>query len=83
MEFAKNIYIELVFLPPYPPHLNPIEYICKSIKRIVSHTFIQDVEHLRSIIQERIEEYSSRTSFARKWIGEFLLGENKSQMLCS
>lgn len=83
MEFAKDIDIELVFLPPYSPHLNPIEYIWKSIKRIVSQTFIQDVEHLRRIIHERFEEYSSRTSFARKWIEEFLSEENKSKMLCS
>ena len=72
LEFAKYIDIDLVFLPPYSPHLNPIEYIWKSIKRIVSQTFIQDVEHLRSIIHERFEEYSSRISFARKWIEEFL-----------
>jgi len=32
MEFAKENDIELVFLPPYSPHLNPIEYIWKSIK---------------------------------------------------
>ncbi len=83
MEFAKDNDIELVFLPPYSPHLNPIEYIWKSIKRIVSQTFIQDVEHLRSIIKDRFEEYSSRISFAKKWIEEFLSEENKSKMLCS
>lgn len=83
MEFAKAIEIELVFLPPYSPHLNPIEYIWKSIKRIVSQTFIQDVEHLRRIIHERFEEYSLRISFARKWIVEFLSEKNKSKMLCS
>jgi len=52
MEFAKNIDIELVFLPPYSPHLNPIEYIWKSIKRIVSQTFIQDVEHDRGLLPQ-------------------------------
>jgi len=83
MEFAKAIEIKLVFLPPYSPHLNPIEYIWKSIKRIVSQTFIQDVEHLRRIIHEKFEEYSLRISFARKWIEEFLSEENKSKMLCS
>ena len=60
-----------------------IEYIWKSIKGIVSQTFIQDTDHLRSVIQERFEEYSSKTSFARKWIEEFLSEEHKSQMLCS
>jgi transposase len=27
--------IELIFLPPYSPQLNPIELIWKSIKRII------------------------------------------------
>ncbi len=26
-ETAKKLNIELVFIPPYSPHLNPIEYI--------------------------------------------------------
>jgi putative transposase len=82
MEFARNVAIELIYLPPYSPHLNPIEYIWKSIKRVISQTFIRDVEHLRSIIHEKFKEYSSRTGFAKKWIENFLREENKSQMLC-
>lgn len=83
IEFAKNIGIELVFLPPYSPDLNPIEYIWKSIKRLVSKTFIKDVEHLKKIIREGFQDYSSKTSFAKKWIEIFLSEENKSKMLCS
>lgn len=83
MEFAKNIGIELVYLPPYSPHLNPIEYIWKSIKRVISQTFIRDVDHLRNIIHDKFKEYSSRLSFAKKWIENFLCDENKSEMLCS
>jgi transposase len=33
---ANSLNISLVFLPPYSPDLNPIEYIWKSVKRILS-----------------------------------------------
>jgi transposase len=33
---AQALGIHLVFLPPYSPDLNPIEYIWKSIKRVMS-----------------------------------------------
>jgi transposase len=38
-EYLKNSKIELHFLPPYSPHLNPIERLWKWMKeRIVDHT---------------------------------------------
>lgn len=83
MEFAKKIGIELVYLPPYSPDLNPIEYIWKSIKRIISKTFIQNEEHLKNVIRENFLEFSSKISFAKKWIDKFLGEEYKSKKLCS
>ncbi|MEM4058818.1 MAG: transposase [Thermoplasmata archaeon] len=38
---AKNLDINLVFLPPYSPELNPIEFIWKDIRRKISKTFIE------------------------------------------
>jgi transposase len=35
-ETAKKLNIDLIFLPPYSPHLNLIEYIWKTIKREIS-----------------------------------------------
>jgi len=43
---ARELKIKLVFLPPYSPDLNPVEFIWKSIKREVSARFIQSKEHL-------------------------------------
>ena len=45
---AERLGIELVFLPPYSPDLNPIEYIWKSIKRIISTMFIRHIDDMRN-----------------------------------
>ncbi len=51
---AKELGIILVFLPPYSPDLNPVEYVWKTIKREVSVTFVQSKQHLRNIIKKRV-----------------------------
>ena len=74
---ARQNRIILVFLPPYSPDLNPIEYIWKSIKRIISRTFIRDLDHMKQIIVDAFKKYSGMLSFARAWITKFL-GDNFS-----
>lgn len=71
-ETALDLSIHLVFLPPYSPDLNPIEFIWKSIKRVVSKEFIKDVGYLKSLIKHNFEAFSSKLSFARRWIEKFL-----------
>lgn len=71
-DFADQNQIHLVFLPPYSPDLNPIEYIWKSIKRIISRTFVQDLDHLKYIILEAFKKYGCSLSFAKGWINKFL-----------
>jgi transposase len=75
--------INLVFLPPYSPDLNPIEFIWKSIKRIISRTFIKDVHHMKKIIMENFIDCASRLSFAKSWIEKFLDKTNKLRILSS
>jgi putative transposase len=69
---AERLGIELVFLPPYSPDLNPIEYIWKSIKRIISITFIRHIDDMRNVIKEAFYRLSQKLSFAADWIDEFL-----------
>ncbi len=83
LEFAKECDIKLVFLPPYSPDLNPIEFIWKSIKRIISHTFIQDINHLREIIENAFLYYASKLSFAKGWIEHFINPEDRYKILGS
>jgi putative transposase len=72
LEFAEECDIKLIFLPPYSPDLNPIEYIWKSIKRVISHAFIQDINHLRRLIENAFLKYASKLSFASGWIEYFI-----------
>lgn len=72
LEHAERLKIIPVFLPPYSPDLNPIEYIWKSIKRVISCSFIHDINHIKHLIATYFREYSSSLSFARNWIATFL-----------
>ena len=81
LNYAKDVGIELVFLPPYSPDLNPIEYIWKSIKKIISKEFIIDHDHMKRIILDAFLNFSSKLSFARRWIEKFI--DNKLEMLGS
>jgi len=83
LEFADECDINLIFLPPYSPDLNPIEFIWKSIKRIISHTFIQNIDHLRSIIENAFLYYASKLSFAKRWIECFINPDDRSKMFGS
>ncbi len=72
LECAESLEIIPVFLPPYSPDLNPIEYIWKSIKRTISCTFIHDMDHIKYLISKLFREYSSSLSFAKNWIATFI-----------
>jgi len=71
-KFAEDHGINLIFLPPYSPDLNPIEFIWKSIKREVSCKFIRDVDHMKNLIKEIFYRLSAKHSFAANWIDAFL-----------
>jgi transposase len=72
---AEECSISLIFLPPYSPDLNPIEFIWKSIKRVISHSFIKDLGHMKKIILENFLDSASKLSFAKSWIEKFLEGK--------
>lgn len=70
---ARELKITLVFLPPYSPDLNPVEFVWKTIKREVSVRFIQSKEHLRNIIKKEFMKVEKSLSFAKKWMETFSL----------
>jgi putative transposase len=77
---AQRLNIELIFLPPYSPDLNPIEYIWKSIKRVVSITDIESKLQLIQIVRDSFIGLAADLSYARMWIPRFLY--DKLNLLC-
>jgi transposase len=66
-ETAAELDIHLVFLPPYSPDLNPIEFVWKSLKRVVSKTRVIDREHMTSLLGEHFAAETSKTSYFAHW----------------
>jgi putative transposase len=79
-EKAQELDIKLIFLPPYSPDLNPIEYIWKSIKRVVSITEIESKLQLIQIVRDSFIGLAGDLSYARMWIPRFLY--DKLNLLC-
>lgn len=72
-EACKILNIKIIFLPPYSPHLNPIEQIWKSIKRVVSITYIKNKEHLKEIFEKEFYIQVIKKSFYKKWVDEYII----------
>jgi hypothetical protein len=70
---ASELGIYLVYLPPYSQNLNPIEFIWKSIKRVLSISFVPNLAEMRRIITESFCRFAECKSFAGYWIEKFIL----------
>lgn len=71
-EKAAELDIHLVFLPPYSPDLNPIEFIWKTLKRLISKTRIIDRPHMISMMEEQFRIETSKSSYFESWERKFL-----------
>jgi len=69
---AQLLDIILVFLPPYSPDLNPIEFIWKSIKKEISSRFLMCKEEVQETVEHLFYKFSSSLSFAKAWTQKFL-----------
>jgi putative transposase len=79
-EKASELNIELIYLPPYSPDLNPIEYLWKSMKRIISRSDIESKQELLVIVRKSFIGLTANLSSARMWIPRFL--HDKLNLLC-
>lgn len=80
---AEELGVYLLYLPPYSPDLNPIEFLWKSIKRIISLKIIKHIDELRSTIKESFQEFALRMSYAKGWIEKFIRRYNLYRDLCN
>ena len=71
-EISEILNISLIPLPPYSPHLNPIEQVWKSIKRETKHTYIKSKEYLESIVVNSFNELIKNQNFTKEWEKTFI-----------
>ena len=69
-EYAVENGIRFAYLPPYSPHLNPIEQVWRTIKREVTATFIIGREHLMATIIEVFRKLVAKKCYWEKGVGE-------------
>ena len=79
---ARELGIYLVYLPPYSPNLNPIEFIWKSIKRVLSISFAPNLDEMRHIITESFCRFAECQSYADYWIKRFISNNRYYKNLC-
>ena len=68
---AEQLDIIFVFLPPYSPDLNPIEFIWKSVRKEISKEFIESITQLRDLIKNEYTKLAKSKSFANNWMKLF------------
>lgn len=71
-KIAEILNINLIFLPPYSPDLNPIEDIWRKIKGIISINNFKDAEELKKAFKEIFKGIMGEKSFYENWIQKFL-----------
>jgi transposase len=79
---AKELGLYLVYLPPYSPDLNPIEFIWKSIKRVLSLSNIKDLCDMKNVISDSWDRFSNSLSYAEGWIRKFLSDRDYKLFCC-
>jgi len=79
--FAESIGITILLIPKYSPDLNPIEFIWKSIRRIISRIyFIRSEWSLKESIRTAFHRLAKSKSFMAGWLEKF--GPELSNLLC-
>lgn len=79
-EHAVELDIVLLFLPPYSPQFNPIEFIWKTMKKLISQHFILDGGTLADFIRKWFMDEAAKESYFQGWKRHFLM-ENHSKTL--
>jgi len=69
---AYELGIDLVFIPPGSPQLNPIEKAWDHLKWTMCPIVVEDEEEFKDLVQETFEQITERISFAKNWCEELL-----------
>ena len=70
-EACKILNIKIVLLPTNSPHLNPIEQVWKSIKKYLSHFYLDNLEQMKKLFTEEFYRIIDNKSFYTNWLIKF------------
>ena len=68
---SEILFINLVFLPPYCPFLNPIEDLWKDVKKNIYNTDYSTLEELTELFRNEFEEKVDSQSYYENWLEKF------------
>jgi transposase len=71
-DLADELDIELVFVPPKSPDLNPIEQLIGKLKYELSRIFVTEESAFQNRIRETFYQLADQLSFAESWMERFL-----------
>lgn len=70
-KIAKILNINLIFLPPYSPDLNPIEDVWREIKNKISNKNFKNVGELKKLFTDVFNQIIDEISFYDNWLKKF------------
>ena len=71
-KIALHLNIVLIYLPPYSPHLNPIEQIWRQMKREIKHYYLESKEFLHDLTINTYKESILDTKVYDKWFETYI-----------
>ena len=71
-KIALHLNITLIYLPPYSPHLNPIEQIWRQMKREIKHHYLKSKEFLHELTINTYFESILDTKVYDKWFETYI-----------
>ncbi len=71
-KIALHLNITLIYLPPYSPHLNPIEQIWIQMKREIKHHYLESREFLQELTIKTYKKSIYKTKVHDKWLETFI-----------
>jgi len=71
-KIAEILNINLIFLPPYSPDLNPIEDVWREIKNKISNNHFKNVCELKESFVKLFNDIINESSFYVNWLKKFI-----------
>lgn len=68
---CKILNIKIILLPTNSPHLNPIEQVWKSIKKYLSHFYLDNLDQMKKLFTDEFYRIVDNKSFYTNWLIKF------------